>query len=134
MNGALGRPAWQWLYIIEGCAGILVGILCWILLPPAPDQIKNNKHWIFSEAEINLAITRMKTYNVEGARVRPKQIWIAAKDPKTIAFAFINAGVSLALSSISAFLPTFIAQFGYSNSKLQTRYHSLSFALLILSS
>lgn len=114
LDGALGHPAWYWLFIIEGVVGICVGLACWALLPPAPDQLKRN-HWIFSEKEIDIAITRMKTYNVEGAGFKWRQMWFAVKDPKMIPFCFINAGISLALSSISAFLPSFIKAFGYSN-------------------
>ncbi|KAF2100206.1 MFS general substrate transporter [Rhizodiscina lignyota] len=118
LDGALGHSAWQWLFIIEGIAGVFVGLCCWILLPPAPDQMKRN-HWIFSEKEIEIAISRMKSYNVEHAEVQWKQIWLAVKDPKTTLFSFMNAGTSLALASISAFLPTFIAQFGYSKVRTQ---------------
>ncbi|OAL33794.1 hypothetical protein AYO20_06970 [Fonsecaea nubica] len=122
LDGALGKPSWYWLFIIEGVAGIFVGLACWILLPPAPDQLKK-KHWIFSDNEIDLAIDRMKTYNVEHAGFKWKQMLIALKDPKTIPFWFISAGVSLALASISAFLPSFIAQFGYS--AVQTQLFSI---------
>ena len=37
---------------------LFVGVLVWLLLPPFPDQIKNGKHWLFSEADIQLAKTR----------------------------------------------------------------------------
>ena len=124
LNGALGHPSWYWLFIIEGAAGIFVGLLCWVLLPPSPDQLKK-KHWIFTDDEIDLAINRMKTYNVEHASFKWKQMWVALKDPKTIPFWFINAGISLALASISAFLPTFIADFGYSAGKFLSDHHSL---------
>lgn len=113
LNGALGRPSWEWLFIIQGCAGIFVGILCWLLLPPPPDQIKG-KHWILTQEEIDLAISRMETYNVKGANIKWRQIWIALKDPKTALFSILNAGVALGLASVSAFLPTFISEFGYS--------------------
>ncbi|OAL28541.1 hypothetical protein AYO22_02735 [Fonsecaea multimorphosa] len=122
LNGALGHPSWYWLFIIEGAAGIFVGLLCWILLPPSPDQLKK-KHWIFTNDEIDLAINRMKTYNVEHAGFKWKQMWIALKDPKTVPFWFINAGISLALASISAFLPTFISEFGYDS--VQTQLFSI---------
>jgi hypothetical protein len=88
-------------------------------LPPAPDQLKKN-HWIFSDKEVELAVDRSKTYNVEHAAFQFKQMWTALKDPKTIPFWFISAGISLALASISAFLPSFIAEFGYSASKFLT--------------
>lgn len=45
------------------------------------------------------------------------EIWITAKDPNTIAFSIIIAVISLPLSFIVAFLPTFMAQFEYSKGK-----------------
>lgn len=61
LDGALGHAAWQWLFIIQGCAGIFVGISSWLLMPPPPDQIKDLKHWIFSKAELEVAIKRLKS-------------------------------------------------------------------------
>jgi hypothetical protein len=118
----LGRPAWQWLFIIEGVAGIFVGLACWILLPPSPDQLKKN-HWLFTDEEIEIAIQRMQTYNTKDAHFEWNQIWLAIKEPKTIPFCLMMAGVSLALASISAFLPTFIRQFGYSLGKRHSVIH-----------
>ncbi|KAK5994137.1 High-affinity nicotinic acid transporter-like protein [Cladobotryum mycophilum] len=111
LDGVLGNHAWQWLFIIQGVAGIAVGITAWLVLPPPPDQMKNKKHWVFSEKEIDLAIRRLKTYNEEGAGVDVRQLLVALKDPKTLFFALMNAGISLGLASISAFLPSFIVQF-----------------------
>lgn len=61
LDGALGHEAWQWLFIIQGCAGIFVGICAWLLLPPPPDQIENMKHWAFTKAELEVAIKRLKS-------------------------------------------------------------------------
>ncbi len=61
LDGVLGKHAWQWLFIIQGVAGIAVGIASWILLPPPPDQIKGGKHWIFTKEEIELAVARLKS-------------------------------------------------------------------------
>ncbi|OAA60323.1 Major facilitator superfamily domain, general substrate transporter [Niveomyces insectorum RCEF 264] len=119
LDGKDGRPAWQWLFIIQGVAGVFVGLCCWFLLPPPPDQIKGKKHWIFTPEEIDVAITRAKTYNVEGAGFNWRQMWIAFKDPKTTMFCLVNAGIAIGLASISAFLPSFISQFGYSTVQTQ---------------
>ncbi|KAL6873025.1 major facilitator superfamily domain-containing protein [Trichoderma novae-zelandiae] len=62
LDGAWGHAAWQWLFIIQGCAGIFVGVCAWHLLPPSPDQIKDMKHWVFSKAELEVAIKRLKKY------------------------------------------------------------------------
>lgn len=63
LDGSLGRPAWQWIFIIQGSAAILVGIIVYALLPLGPDQMRKagKKHWLFTEQEIDLAIFRMKS-------------------------------------------------------------------------
>ncbi|KAL7946067.1 MFS general substrate transporter [Trichoderma barbatum] len=119
LDGALGRAAWQWLFIIQGCAGIFVGICAWLLLPPPPDQIKDLKHWVFSKAELEVAMKRLKTYNKAGAGFDKRQMLAAFKDPKVYFCSFMNAGISLGLASISAFLPSFIQQFNYSPTRTQ---------------
>ncbi|OQU97631.1 hypothetical protein CLAIMM_03531 [Cladophialophora immunda] len=121
MDGALGRPAWQWIFIIQGSAAILVGILVYILLPLGPDQMRKagKAHWLFTEQEIDLAIFRMKTYNTVDAKFEPKQIWAALVDVKTWFFCLMNSGIAIALISLSSFLPTFINQFGYSPIRTQ---------------
>ncbi|RFU80358.1 hypothetical protein TARUN_1824 [Trichoderma arundinaceum] len=123
MEGTLGYAAWQWLFIIQGCAGIFVGICSWFFLPPPPDQIRNKKHWIFTTPEIELAIERLKTYNTTGAGFDWIQVLVSFKDPKLYLFSIINIGVSLSLASISAFLPTFIKEFNYS--PIQTQLFSI---------
>ncbi|OPB46934.1 hypothetical protein A0O28_0070580 [Trichoderma guizhouense] len=119
LDGALGHSAWQWLFIIQGCAGIFVGISAWLLMPPPPDQIKDLKHWIFSKAELEVAIKRLKTYNKAGAGFDKKQMLIAFKDPKVYFCSVMNAGIALGLASISAFLPSFVQQFGFSPTRTQ---------------
>lgn len=49
--------SWQWLFLVEGIPSIAVGLLIWLLLPPFPDKLKR-KHWLFTEDEVNLAVTR----------------------------------------------------------------------------
>jgi MFS family permease len=60
LDGVGGRRNWQWLFIIEGTLAIGVGIIFWLLLPPYPDQIKNDKHWLFKPEEIALARDRAR--------------------------------------------------------------------------
>ncbi|RFU26054.1 hypothetical protein B7463_g10286, partial [Scytalidium lignicola] len=114
LDGKSHHSAWQWIYIIEGVVGIFVGILVWVFLPPFPDQIKG-KHWLFTEEEIQLAVT----YNTPGFKVHPKQVLVAMKDPKTWMFAIMNGGIGLSVGSVGSFLPTFINEFGYSTLRTQ---------------
>ncbi|KAK1244209.1 hypothetical protein MKX08_002347 [Trichoderma sp. CBMAI-0020] len=103
LDGSLGYVAWQWLFIIQGCVGIFVGICSWILLPNPSDQIQGKKHWLFSQEEIELAVERLKTYNTVGAGFDWVQVLVAFKDLKLYLFSLINIGISLSLSSYKFF-------------------------------
>ncbi|KAF3923993.1 hypothetical protein ABW21_db0203285 [Orbilia brochopaga] len=110
-----GHSPWEWLFIIEGVIGIFVGILVIILLPSFPDKMKNGRNWLFTVEEINLAKERSKTFNTQDSKFEARQVWAAVKDPKTWAFGFMNAGIGMGLSTIGIFLPSFIADFGYTD-------------------
>jgi hypothetical protein len=60
LEGVDGRHNWEWLFIIEGSLAVGVGIIVWLLLPPYPDQIKGNKHWLFKPEEIALVKERAR--------------------------------------------------------------------------
>ena len=124
-----------WLFIIEGSITLGTGVAVWALLPQFPDQMTGGKSWLFTKDDIQLAIARTASksrclsisqhreliqvldYNVQGAKISTKQIWIALKDPKFWLFSTANGGLGLALSSVGTFLPTFISDFGYSTRK-----------------
>jgi MFS family permease len=53
-----GRPTWEYLFIIEGSAGLGIGILMWLMLPPFPDQM--TKNWLFKKEEVKLAVDRSR--------------------------------------------------------------------------
>lgn len=119
-----------------------VGILTWIFLPRFPDQMKDGKHWLFNKDEIALAAERSSSksplsllertqlkhsgYNTLGAKLELKQIWVTLKDPKSWAFAMINGGIALGISSVGVFLPSFIKSFGYSPGTSHPPYHQQS--------
>jgi hypothetical protein len=45
MDGARGLGAWQWLFIIEGAATVVVAIACYFVLPNFPRTTK----WLTDE-------------------------------------------------------------------------------------
>lgn len=46
-------------------------------------------------------------------------MWVALKDPKSWAFAFISGSFGLCVSSVGVFLPTFVVDFGYTSVNAQ---------------
>ena len=47
------RPAWEWLFLIEGVIAIGVGLLIVLFLPKFPDKTK--KSWLLSEEDLQVA-------------------------------------------------------------------------------
>jgi hypothetical protein len=134
-----------------GVIAIFVGVLVIILLPAFPDRMKNGKNWLFSKEEIEIVLQRTASkclarqdrvvlinlgWNTRGAKVSWPQVLDCLKDPKSYAFAMLNATSGLCLSSIGVFLPTFIRDFGYSQLDAQLfsviPYGCAFFALLVL--
>ncbi|KAF2168681.1 hypothetical protein M409DRAFT_36326 [Zasmidium cellare ATCC 36951] len=117
-----GRDSWRWLFIIEGSMAMFVGILVWLILPPSPESLKQ-KTWLLSSEEVaiesSLNADIETAYNTHESRVDWRQILTTMKDPKSWVFASLNCGVSLGVSSISLFLPTFIHELGFSGERTQ---------------
>ncbi|KAG2227204.1 hypothetical protein INT45_008448 [Circinella minor] len=59
MDGAGGLFSWQWLFIIEGLIGVLVGVSGYYLLPNYP----HNTSWLTSE-ERQVAMARMHNHGI----------------------------------------------------------------------
>jgi hypothetical protein len=55
-----GHFPWSWLFLIEGCVAIGIGIFAFMVLPRLPDDLQKNggNHWLFTKEEIDLAVVR----------------------------------------------------------------------------
>ncbi|KAL5534038.1 hypothetical protein ACEPAG_498 [Sanghuangporus baumii] len=61
MRGVGGLPGWRYLFLIEGCLTILIGLLSFFLLPPGPTQTRawfRPKGW-FNEREEVIIVNRV---------------------------------------------------------------------------
>lgn len=107
---------WRLLFIIEGIPPILLGILTIFLLPDRPESTS-----FFNERERAIAIDRMNrsTSGDTGATVNKAHIFLALRDWRIYTAGVIYFGLNCALASTSAFLPTIITTFGYSNALAQ---------------
>lgn len=94
MKGIAGLTSWQWFFLIEGAASIVVGIAAFFILPDWPD----NTRWL-SEEESQMAQYRVLLSN-GGKREEVGGTWDglkeAIKDPFTwmfcaMHFSLINA-------------------------------------------
>ncbi|KIX94915.1 uncharacterized protein Z520_09225 [Fonsecaea multimorphosa CBS 102226] len=114
IHNAHGLRSWQWLFIVEGVPTFAVGLAIIIFLPPYPDKVVAKGHFLFSRSENELLLARTRaSQNTAGAKVVPRQIWIAFKDPKTYLGSLMLSAVGLSAAAFAVFLPTFINAFGF---------------------
>ncbi|RDX44403.1 MFS general substrate transporter [Lentinus brumalis] len=107
---------WKILFIIEGLPTVLIGVLCLWVLPNRPEETT-----MFNEKEREIALDRAnRGIKADTGRVINKQhISDAFKDWRIYAAGVMYFGANCALASISAFLPTIITTFGYTNALAQ---------------
>ncbi|KAI9013496.1 major facilitator superfamily domain-containing protein [Hyaloraphidium curvatum] len=113
MNGLAGLKGWQWLFLLEGAATVLVGIVVFFFLPDRP---YNNTH--LTERQRQIAVTRLikddphKGGNPK-AIVPLAEVWAALSDwnvyPNLI-FAFL---VQITTAGYGLYLPLIIQSFGF---------------------
>ncbi|KAG0693059.1 major facilitator superfamily domain-containing protein [Suillus ampliporus] len=114
--GIGGEWDWKVLFLIEGIPAILLGLLTFFLLPDRPESTR-----YLNAREREIAMERMNrgTSADVGAVVNKEHIITALLDWRIYTGGMIYFGVNCALASISAFLPTIIKTFGYTNALAQ---------------
>ncbi|TDL18778.1 MFS general substrate transporter [Rickenella mellea] len=107
---------WRLLFIIEGIPAILMGVIAICFLPDRPEVTK-----YLSEEERKIAMDRKTrgTSGDMGAMVAKSHIAMAFRDYRIYLGGVIYFGMNCALASISAFLPTIIKTFGWTNAIAQ---------------
>ncbi|KAK5107451.1 hypothetical protein LTR62_001249 [Meristemomyces frigidus] len=115
MKGVGGQPGWAWIFILEGLATIIIGLLSYFFVHDFPDDAK------FLSGDNRLrVIRRLKSDNQSSAEheeFKMAYFWASVKDWKTWAFAVIYMGCDGALYAFSLFLPTIISELGFSATK-----------------
>ncbi|GBE87251.1 Uncharacterized transporter [Sparassis crispa] len=107
---------WRLLFVIEGAPTIVLGILSIFILPDRPEATT-----MLNEEERLLALERVNRglKADTGRTINKKHIFAAFKDWRIYAAGVVYFGANCALASISAFLPTIITTFGYTNALAQ---------------
>ncbi|KAB2573365.1 putative transporter [Lasiodiplodia theobromae] len=114
MENTLGLHSWQWMFIIEGGASILVALSGFLLLPDWP----HNTKWL-SEQEKEMAQYRMRLSNGDQDESQGGT-WAGVKDAVRDPFTWYFCGMHFALitaQSFKDFLPSIIETFGFDTLK-----------------
>ncbi|KAI0366855.1 MFS general substrate transporter [Pilatotrama ljubarskyi] len=107
---------WKLLFIVEGVPTVLIGLLSMVILPNRPEETS-----MLNEKERELALERVnRGIRADvGRTITTSHIYAALKDWRIYAAGVLYFGANCALASISAFLPTIITTFGYTNALAQ---------------
>jgi predicted MFS family arabinose efflux permease len=111
MDGIGGKPAWAWIFILEGLTTFLAGAASFWIIQDFPDTAK-----FLTEAERTVVIRRLQVddqYSAAGEKFRMKYIFKSITDWKTWVAMICYVGGDMPLYAFSLFLPTIINQLGF---------------------
>ncbi|GAA6045621.1 hypothetical protein NBRC10513_005039 [Rhodotorula toruloides] len=122
-----------WIFAIEGIFTTLVGLTAYFWVPGYPRQAK-----FLNEREHAILIARLQA-DSDSADEEPLSwhgVWEAFKDPLVLGYGFLFHAYAFTLYTLSLFLPTIIAQLGYTSWKVQLMtvpVYACAFSSMILS-
>ncbi|KAH6880027.1 major facilitator superfamily domain-containing protein [Thelonectria olida] len=115
MRGVGGLAGWQWIFIIEGLATVVVALASYKMMSDYPDRAKfiNNEERAHIVARLKL--DRSSLADEFGMNF----FWDAIKDWKIWVHMFMAFGTFAGVYSYSLFLPTIIRDLGYTSTTAQ---------------
>ncbi|KAJ3800001.1 MFS general substrate transporter [Lentinula aff. detonsa] len=111
MDGIGGKPAWAWIFILEGLATVIAGALSFFIIQDFPDTAK-----FLTEAERTVVVRRLQgdnQFSAAGEKLRMKYIIRSMLDWKTWVGMMVYVGADMPLYAFSLFLPSIINQLGF---------------------
>ncbi|EMD39264.1 hypothetical protein CERSUDRAFT_82011 [Gelatoporia subvermispora B] len=112
MDGIAGKPAWAWIFIIEGLATVVAGAVSFWIIQDFPDNAK-----FLTEPERTVVIRRLQSddqFSAAGETLKWKYIIQSLLDWKTWLAMLVYTGSDGPLYAFSLFLPSIISQVGFS--------------------
>ncbi|KAF8226835.1 MFS general substrate transporter [Tricholoma matsutake] len=106
MEGVGGKPAWAWIFILEGLVTVLAGVASFWIIQDFPDTAK-----FLTETERTVVIRRLQgddQFSAAGENLKLKYIWKSLVDWKTWVGMIVYTGGDGPLYAFSLFLPSII--------------------------
>lgn len=113
MNGLAGLSAWRWVYLLEGLATILIGVVVWFVLPDYPKSRTSNKWLSPREQEYLEARLSENAPRTDEHAFSMQEVLISLKDPRTYGFMFSQLLLNLGGYALSWWLPTITTNLGF---------------------
>jgi MFS family permease len=113
LDGIHNIRGWQWLFIIEGCATVGIGIICACIMPEFPHNSR-----ILSQTERDFAVWRIESEAGAGEASEQESVWKgfakALSDPKLVLLILCNM-LSQCQGSIANYFPTLVGSLNFSH-------------------
>lgn len=108
MDDIGGLHGWQWLFLVEGLAAVLIGLVAWRFLEAKPADAA----WL-SDAEKTALIERLAEEEraKSGGAPAPSR-WSMLRDPQMLLFCLVYFAAQLAQYSVTFWLPSFVRRIG----------------------
>ncbi|THH23187.1 hypothetical protein EUX98_g7988 [Antrodiella citrinella] len=107
---------WRLLFLVEGIPAVAMGFIAMIFLPNRPEETP-----FLNEDERKIQMERQsRGLKADvGRTINTAHVWAALRDWKLYLAGVIYFGANCALAATSAFLPTIIKTFGFTNARAQ---------------
>ncbi|RZD56685.1 MFS transporter [Streptomyces albidoflavus] len=110
MDDILGLHGWQWMFLVEGLAAVLVGVVVWTRLESRP----TDADWLTTE-EKRALLDRLTAEEAERAATQqgtsPSR-WSMLRDPQVLLFCSVYFAAQLAQYAVTFWLPDFVRDIG----------------------
>lgn len=110
MDGTAGLKGWQWLFLIEGSPGILLGALSYYLLADRP----RDAAWLSDEQKRWVAEDLAREASARGVH-RQQNFIDALKDRRLYILAMMSVALISGIGGISLWLPSIVRSSGVTN-------------------
>ncbi|CAN8104683.1 unnamed protein product [Discula destructiva] len=122
MGARYGVAGWRWLFIVEGCITVAVGILFLLFLPPRVGDgrplisFATGRWSYFDSRESYILVRRVvlddpaKTTN--HLRISGRDIWQTVRNPRILMHVLISLTATVPVNAINTYGPSVIKSFG----------------------
>jgi len=111
MDGIGGKPAWAWIFILEGLLTVIAGAASFWIIQDFPDTAK-----FLTEPERTVVVRRLQQddqFSAAGEKLKMRYIYQSLLDWKTWLGMLLYMGSDGPLYAFSLFLPSIINQLGF---------------------
>ncbi|KAL4916059.1 major facilitator superfamily domain-containing protein [Aspergillus aurantiobrunneus] len=111
MDGVGNKEGWAWIFILEGLATIVIGVISFWMVYDFPDEAK-----FLSDIDRKRVLRRLaadQQASAEHEQFKMAYFWSSLKDWKTYTGMIIYMGADGCLYAFSLFVPTIINELGY---------------------